>query len=97
MIGHGVGVNFAYRAFLGADRTSVIAEMINRQRNVGSVGFADRFTVIPGFGLGQHGQIGLHDIGDFQQCSAAFGHAGRTPRIFGRVGGIQRQLDIFFV
>ena len=53
---------------LRADAACKIAEMVDRQRQVGRHGFADRLAVVPGFSLGQMGEIFLHSG---RQCGSA--------------------------
>ncbi len=49
MIGHGFAIHFTDPTFLRPNTRGKIAKMINRQRHVGSTGFANGFTVIPVF------------------------------------------------
>ncbi len=64
MIGHGVGVDLGDAALLGADAAGEIAEVVDRQRQVGRRGLADRLAVVPGLGGGQQGEIVFHHLGD---------------------------------
>ncbi len=66
VVGHGVLVDLADAAFLGAYTARKVAEVIDGQRNVGVQGFADGLAVVHGFGVGQAFQIGFQTIGNFQ-------------------------------
>ena len=57
VIGDGVVVDLADRAFLGADAGGEIAEMIDRQRHVGGHGLADRLAVVPGLRLASSSRL----------------------------------------
>ena len=46
MIGDRVVIDFAQAAFLGAQAAGEIAEMIDGQRQIGSLGLADRLAVV---------------------------------------------------
>ncbi|MNL39867.1 hypothetical protein D3C87_1621760 [compost metagenome] len=95
VIGHGVAVHFADPALLGANTGGKIAEMVNRQRNVGCCGFTDRFAVVPGFCRSQQLQILLHPVGNFEQNSGAILNGGVRPFLFRFMRCIQRQIDVF--
>jgi hypothetical protein len=97
MIGDGVVVDLADRAFLGAHHAGKIAEMVDRQRQVGGAGLTDRLAVVPGLGDGETLQILFHAIGDPVQDRGALGDAGAAP---GRLGGMRRiegRLDVLRV
>ncbi|MNS22584.1 hypothetical protein D3C72_543840 [compost metagenome] len=74
VIGHGAFVDFRGAAFLSADAASEVAEVVDRQRNVGIEGFADRLAVVPGFGNGQQFEVLLDTVGDLQQNVGAVLH-----------------------
>ncbi len=67
VIRRGMFVYFGRAAFLGADATGVVAEVVHGQRDVGIEGFAHGFAVVPGFGDGQQFQVLFDAVGDFQQ------------------------------
>ncbi len=94
MVGDGVVVNFADGAFLAADTSGEIAEVVNGEGDVGGAGFADGFAVVPGFGLGEELEVVLHTLGDADEDVGAFGDAGFAPERCGGVGGIEGELDI---
>ena len=97
MIGDGVGIEFAERAFLGPDDACEIAEMVDAERHVGGCRLADRLAVVPGLGLGQYGEVVIHRLGDPVEQNAALGHAGRPPGVLCGMRGIQRQFDVLGV
>lgn len=97
MVGHGILVDLRRGAFLRAQAAGEVAEMVDRQRQIGIQGFADRFAVVPGFGQRQHLQPRLDAIGDGQQHIGAFLHAGFTPGVRRRMRRVKRQLDVFGV
>ncbi|MCY1460385.1 hypothetical protein D9M71_779410 [compost metagenome] len=74
VVGHGAFIDFGSAAFLGADAASEIAEVVDRQRDVGVEGFADRLAVVPGFGDGQQFEVLLDTVGDLQQHVGAILH-----------------------
>ena len=94
VVRHGGSVDLADAAFLCADAAGKVAEMVDRQRQVGVGGFADRLAVVEGFHRGQGGQVLLHTVGNTVQDERALCHAGFAPGTLGGVGGVQRQLDI---
>ena len=53
MIGDRVVIDLGHGAFLAAQDAREIAEMIDRQRNVGRRRLADRLAIVPGLSLGQ--------------------------------------------
>ena len=73
MIGDGVMVDLADRAFLGTGATGEIAEMVDRQRNIGMGRLADRLAVVDRLGHRDQIQIGFHPVGDLQQDVGPFG------------------------
>jgi hypothetical protein len=97
MVGHGVLVDLCRGAFLRAQATGEVAEMVDRQRQIGIQGFADRFAVVPGFGQRQHLQPRLDAIGDRQQHVGALLHAGFAPGVRRRMRRVERQFDVFGV
>ena len=95
MIGDGVLVDLADAAFLGAHATGEVTEVIECERNVGVQGFTDRFAVVHGFDVGQPFEVGLHAVGDLEQHIGTLAGRSLSPSVGGRVGGVQRQLDVF--
>ncbi|MNI60858.1 hypothetical protein D3C73_1160980 [compost metagenome] len=57
MVGDGVLVDLRGGAFLCAQATGEVAEMVNRQRDIRVQRFADRFAVVPAFGQRQQLQL----------------------------------------
>ena len=97
VIGHRVLVDFRHAAFLRAQATGKVAEMVGGQRDVGIQGFTDRLAIIPGFRQRQRFQMLLDAIGNRQQHIAALLHTGFPPCVCGGMGGVQRQLNILRV
>ena len=95
VIRHGVAVDLGSAAFLGAQAAGEVAEVVDRQRDVGVEGFAHGFAVVPGFGDGQQFQVLFDAVGDFQQDQRALLHRGLAPRIGGGMGGVQGLVDVF--
>ena len=95
VIGHGVAVDLGGAAFLGADATGEVAEMVGRQRDVGVEGFAHGFAVVPGFGDCQQFQVLFDAVGDFQQHQRARLGGRGAPGIGGGVGSVQGLVDVF--
>ena len=94
VVGHGVGVDLADAAFLGAQTACEVAEVVHRQRQVGGETFADRLAVVPGLGNGEHRQVLLQRVGDLEQDVRALG--GRRLSPLGRrgMGGVERRVDV---
>ena len=95
VIGHGVAVDLGGAAFLGADATGEVAEMVGGQRDVGVEGFAHGFAVVPGFGDCQQFQVLFDAVGDFQQHQRARLGGRGAPGIGGGVGSVQGLFDVF--
>ncbi|MPL73764.1 hypothetical protein SDC9_19570 [bioreactor metagenome] len=94
VIGDGVVVDFRHRAFLAAQDTGEVAEMVDRQRDVGGGRLADRLAVVPGLGGGEQVEVRLEPVGDLQQHVRAVRGRGGAPAILGGMGSVERQLDI---
>src|SRR5665647_362978 len=71
MIGHGVMVDLADRAFLRTDTACEVAEVVNRQWDISIGGFAQRFAVIDSFSDRNHFQVGFHDVSNLVQNDRA--------------------------
>ncbi len=67
MVGGGVFVDLGGGAFLGADATGEVAEVVGGEGNVRVKGFAHGLAVVPGFGDGEHLEVLLDAVGDLQQ------------------------------
>lgn len=67
MRGDGIPVDIRHRAFLPAQHACTIADMIGRQGNICGQDFADRFSRIGDFGLGQRRENGFDRVCDVQQ------------------------------
>jgi ParB family chromosome partitioning protein len=73
VIGDGVVVDFAQRAFLAADARGEIAEVVDRQRHVGCGRLADRLAVVDGFDHRQHVEVVFHPLRHLEQDVGAIG------------------------
>ena len=94
VIGDGVVVDFRNAAFLRAQDTGKVTEVINGQRQVGGHRFADGLAVVPGFRRRQQFQVLFHPVGDAQQHQRPFGGRGLAPLVLGGMGCIKRGFDI---
>src|SRR6478672_13069424 len=90
VIGDGVVIDLRQRAFLRADARREIAEMIDRQRDVGEARLADRLAVVDGLDRRQHLQVLLHAVGDLVQDLGAFGGRRLSPGVLSLVRRVQR-------
>ena len=90
-------VDFADAAFLHADRTGEIAEVVGGQRNIGVQRLADRLAVIPGFRMSQGFEILLDAIGDAVEDVGALGGRRLAPGVLGGVGSVQRGFHVVLV
>ena len=79
VIGDGGGIDFGDAAFLGADGSGEVAEMVDGERDVGRHGFADRLAVVPGFDGGKELKILLHALGDLFEDAGAGGNGSFAP------------------
>ena len=82
------------RAFLRADAGGEIAEMVDRQRDVGEGRLADRLAVVDGLDRGEHLEVLLHAVGDLVEDLGALGGRGVAPGVLGLMRGVERKLDI---
>jgi hypothetical protein len=84
------------RAFLGAQATGKVAEVVHGERNVGVQRFADGLAVVHGFGIGQQFQVGFDAVGNLEQDVGCAWRRRSCPRLVGGcVGGVQRQFNVF--
>ena len=97
MIGDRVVVDLGKAAFLAANGAGEVAEMVDRERQVGRGGLADRLAIIPGLGQRQKIEILLHAVGDLVENDRAFGDAGASPGILGGVRGVERDFNVLLV
>ena len=94
VIGGGQFVDLGGAAFLSADATGEVTEVVGSQRHVGVEGFAHGLAVVPGFGDGKDFKVLLDAVGDFQQHQRAILRRGFTPGIGGGMGGIKGFFDV---
>src|SRR5450631_1028539 len=97
MISDSVVVDLGKAALLTADGAGEVAEMIDRERQVGRRGLADRLAVVPGLGECKKIEILLHAVGDLVENDRALGNAGATPSILGGMRGVERGFNILLV
>ncbi len=87
-------VDLGNTALLCADAAGEVAEMINRERQVGSGRLADRLAVVPRLGEREQIELGLHSIGDTVEDHRALGRAGAAPAVLRGMRGVERLFDI---
>lgn len=95
VISHRRFINLRRASLLRAQAAGEIAEVIDRQRQVGVEGFADRLTVIPALRYRQIFQIGLNTVGNLQQQISAVLSRRFAPGVGGPVRRIKGEVDIF--
>jgi hypothetical protein len=94
VIRHGVFVDLADTAFLGAHAASEVAEMVHGQRDVGIERLANRFAVVHGLSVGQHFEVLLNAVSDLEQDVGPRGGIGLAPLVGCGMSGIQCQIDV---
>ena len=94
MVGVGVLVDLGDRAFLGTRRAGEVAEMVDRQRQIGGERLAHGLAVLPALRDRQHLEMFLHRVGDRVEHRGAFGGRGLAPAGLGGVRGVECQLDV---
>ena len=94
VVGDGVVIDLRQRAFLRAEASGEIAEMIDGERDVGEGGLADRLAVVDGLDRGEHLEVLLHAVGDLVEDLGALGGRGVAPGVLGLMRGVERKLDI---
>ena len=95
MISDCVFIDIAQRTFLRANAAREVAEVVDRQWDIGVKRFADCLAVVDGFGVCQQFQVGLDAVSDFQQDVGAVSGRCFSPGVGGSVRRIQGQFDIF--
>ena len=68
--------------------------MIDRERQVGGAGLADRLAIVPGLGDREPLEILLHAVGDPVEDRSALGDAGASPRVLGGMRRVEGRLDV---
>jgi hypothetical protein len=71
-----------------------IAEVVDRQRQVGGERLAHGLAVLPALGDRQHLEVLLHRVRDRVEHSGALGGGGAAPAALGGVCGVERELDV---
>ena len=95
VIGHGGFINFRSTPLLCPQTAGKIAEVIDRQRQIGIQRFAHRFTIVPAFSNRQIFQVLLNPIGDLKQQVGTMLYRCFPPGFRGAVCGIKSKIDIF--
>ena len=94
VIGDGFVVDLGQRAFLRADRTGEVPEMVDGQRDIGVECLAHRLAVVPRFGDGDGFEVLLDAVGDLVEDHRPFRGGRLAPGRRGRVRGVERLLDV---
>jgi hypothetical protein len=94
MISDRIMVDLADASFLRAQASSKIAEMIDRQRQVSRLGFANGLAIVDGLDQGEEIELLFDPVGDAQECLRALRRRGAAPSLPGGMRGIERQFDI---
>ena len=90
----GVLVDLGDRPLLRTDRAREVAEVVDRERDVGGERLADGLAVLPRLGDGDPLEVLLHAVGDLVEDVGALGRARAAPRPGGAVRGVERALDV---
>jgi ParB family chromosome partitioning protein len=80
--------------FLGAGAAGEIAEMVDRQRQIGDRRLADRLAVVQGLNERQHRDVLFDAVGDRVQDGRAGRCRGFPPGVFRLVRGVEGGFDI---
>ncbi|EAQ00328.1 carR [Janibacter sp. HTCC2649] len=94
VVGHRVVVDLGDPALLGADASSEVAEVVDRERKVGGEGLADRLAVLPGLEHGELLEVLLEPVGDLEQDVAPLRRRRATPGVLGVRGGLDGGVDV---
>ena len=97
VVGDGVLVDLAQATLLRAQRTRVVTEVVDGQRDVGGERLAHRLAVLPGFRHGELLEVLLHAVRDLQQHHRALRRGGLAPSGRGLVRGVEREVDVGFL
>jgi hypothetical protein len=88
MISDRIMVDLGETSFLGADAAGEIAEMIDRQRQVGGLGFANGLAIVDCLDEGEEIELLFDPVGDAQKRERAFGWGGSSPGFPRRMRGV---------
>ena len=94
MIGDRIMVDLADAAFLRPNAAGEIAEMIDRQRQIGALGFADRLAVVDRLDEGEKIELLLDPVGDAQKRERALRRRRAPPGLPRGMRGIEGEFDI---
>ena len=81
-------------AFLRPNAAGEIAEMIDRERQIGALGFADRLAVVDRLDQGKKLELLFDTVGDLVEDRGPLGRRGLAPGVLRLVRGVERKLDI---
>jgi hypothetical protein len=95
VVGVGLGIDLCDRTFLRPNDAREIAEMVDRERNIGCRGFADRLAIVDGFSGREQRKVGFHAIGDPVEDQRTLGQRSLAPALLCSMRRVQRQLDVF--
>ena len=87
-------IDLAQGPFLGAQAAGEVAEVIDRQRDIGIQRLADRLAVVHRLRIRQQLQVLLDPVGDPQQHVGPFGGGHGGPLRGRAVCGVQRAFDV---
>ena len=94
MVGDSVLVDLAQAAFLRAQRTRVVAEVVDGKRDVGGERLAHGLAVFPSLRHRELLEVLFHAVSDLQQHHRALRRGGLAPGGRGLVRGVERQVDV---
>ena len=94
VVGDRVLVQLGDRPLLAPDHRGEVAEVIRRQRDVGGERLAHRLAVLPALGDGEQLEVVLDRVRHLVQHARALGRRGLAPGVLGRVGRVERELDV---
>ena len=94
VVGDGILVDLRQAAFLGAQYAGEVAEMIDRQRQIGEGRLAQRLAVVERLDERDEVELLLEDVGDLVEDLGPLGRRGLAPAVPRLVSGIQRELDV---
>ena len=88
MISDSIMIDLGKTSFLRADAAGEIAEMIDRERQVGGLRFANRLAIVDRLDEGQEIELLFDAVGDAQKRERAFGGGGSSPGFPRRMRGV---------
>ena len=94
VVSHSVLVNLGQAALLRADGAGEVAEVVDRQRDVGGEGLAHGLAVLPGLRDGDLFQVLLDAVGDAVQQKRALCRGGLAEGLESLLRSVNGQVDI---